>query len=140
VPPLSDDLGFLGQSKSADDILNGEYSTNGLDDNVSILLKHLKQTEAIAPMQKSPTITKDEFIEKLKIWRETTTTSPSGLHLGHYKALLAKHTFSFIPEDEDEDHQREREELDRMQADLLDVHLSLLNYALRRGYSYSRWQ
>ena len=51
VPPLSDDLGFLGQSKSADDILNGEYSTNGLDDNVSILLKHLKQTEAIATMQ-----------------------------------------------------------------------------------------
>ena len=141
VPPLNDDLGFLGENKSAEEILNGEYSTNGLDANVSTVLKHLKQTEAIASMQKFPTITKDEFREKLKIWWETTIrTSLSGLHLRHYKALLAKHAFSFIPDDKDEDHQRERKELDCMQADLLHVHLSLLNYALRWGYSYSRWQ
>ena len=27
-----------------------------------------------------------------------------------------------------------------MQSDLRDVHLTLLNYALQRGYSYVRWQ
>ena len=107
VPPLSNDLSFLGKSKFTEEILNGEYSTDGLDDNVFTLIKHLKQTgEApIASMQ---------IWEKLKIWRETKTISPSGLHLGHYKALLDKHAFLFISEDEDEDHQRQREELDRL--------------------------
>ena len=51
----------------------------------------------------SPTITEDDFRGKLQAWRETTTTSPSGLHLGHYKALFAKHSFSHIPEEEDEE-------------------------------------
>ena len=56
----------------------------------------------------------NKLCEKLKIWRETTTISPSGLHLGHYKALLDKHAFLFISEDEDEGHQRQREELDQL--------------------------
>ena len=97
VPPLSEDLGFTGQQPAAEAILKGEYSYNDPDDNVSLLLQHLKQTERIAAMPISPTITEDDFRGKLQAWRETTTTSPSGLHLGHYKALFAKHSFSHIP-------------------------------------------
>ncbi len=33
-----------------------------------------------------------------------------------------------------------KEEYDHMQQTLAEVHLSLLNYALERGYSYKRWQ
>ncbi|KAI2498326.1 hypothetical protein MHU86_16196 [Fragilaria crotonensis] len=139
VPPLSEELGFTGQQPAAEAILKGEYSNNDLDDNVSLLLQYLKQTERIAAMPISPTITEDEFRGKLQAWRETTTTSPSGLHLGHYKALFAKHSFSHIPEEEDKEHKRQREELDQMQAELADIHLRLINYALQRGYSYSRW-
>lgn len=33
-------------------------------------------------------LTEDEWIGKLKKWRESTTTSPSKLHLGHHKSLI----------------------------------------------------
>ena len=72
---------------------------------------------------------------KLKPWNESTSTSPSGLHLGHYKALIARHEYSERHPDD-----ALRIQWDQMQSDLRDVHLALLNYALQRGYSYSRWQ
>ena len=45
--------------------------------------------EEMADHQSYPTITDKEFVGKLKVWKETTTTSPSGAHLGHHKALIA---------------------------------------------------
>ncbi|KAI2509652.1 hypothetical protein MHU86_4772 [Fragilaria crotonensis] len=89
-----------------------------------------------------PTISDEDFIQKLKIWTESTTTSPSGLHLGHYKALVARHSFSTtLPEDMlTSEFKSQREELDRIQTEIRRVHLLLMNYALERGYSYKRWQ
>jgi hypothetical protein len=34
-------------------------------------------------------LTMKEFTGKFKVWRESTSTSPSGRHLGHYEALVA---------------------------------------------------
>ena len=34
-------------------------------------------------------ITFDEWLQLFKKWRETTSTSPSGAHLGIYKAIIA---------------------------------------------------
>ncbi|KAI2501960.1 hypothetical protein MHU86_12513 [Fragilaria crotonensis] len=84
----------------------------------------------------------DDFMSKLRVWSESTTTSPSGLHLGHYKALIARHSYSSdLPDDElTPEFRRNRDELDMMQNDLRTLHLNLLNYALERGYSYKRWQ
>jgi hypothetical protein len=31
-----------------------------------------------------------EWKDKIQVWKERTTTSPSGKHLGHYKALLSR--------------------------------------------------
>lgn len=78
----------------------------------------------------------------LKIWTESTTTSPSGLHLGHLKALIARHSFQSTPSDDDltTAFKAQRDELNRKQADLFDLQLSLINYTLERGYSYKRWQ
>ena len=36
----------------------------------------------------STIITVQQFISGIKIWKETTSTSPSGRHLGHYKAII----------------------------------------------------
>jgi hypothetical protein len=47
---------------------------------------------ATADLDKFPaTITVPEWTSKIKIWDERTTTSPSGLHLGHHKALVRPH-------------------------------------------------
>jgi hypothetical protein len=34
-------------------------------------------------------------VKKIRKWKESTTTSPSGLHIGHHKSLISAHKFSF---------------------------------------------
>ena len=77
-----------------------------------------------------PTISEDEFRGKLNVWRESTSTSPSGLHLGYYKALIARHQHSEVDHNNSETLQAEKAELDRMQRELMLRHLRLINYAL----------
>ena len=87
-----------------------------------------------------PTISEDEFVGKLKVWRESTSTSPSGLHLGHYKALISRHQHSEVDSKANETLQAQKTELDMMQREMMLLHLRLINYALERGYSHQRWQ
>ncbi len=91
IPPLSSDLGFDGNTRAGIEILQGTYDTASLPQEVAKLVQHLQQTEEMKSTSIQPTITEQEFVGKLKAWRESTTTSPSGLHLGHYKALCAQH-------------------------------------------------
>ena len=88
-----------------------------------------------------PTITAAEFCGKLQVWSESTTTSPSGLHLGHYKALIAKLSYSSDLSDDELTPQfcNQRDELNSMQEDLFQIHLRLINYRLNCGTSYTRW-
>jgi exonuclease III len=138
VPPLSDDLAFCGDGPASTSMLNGSYDVSQLDANVALLVQHLEQTSEMAAIETHPTITTAEYVEKLKIWAESTSTSPSGLHLGHYKALIARHKYSDI-DTEDEELLAKRDTWNRMQTSLLDLHVQMLNYALERGYSYQRW-
>jgi exonuclease III len=139
VPPLVDQLGFCGDGTSSDDILNGEYDATGLDENVALLIQHLKQSAEMAAVISHPTITEQEYIGKLKVWKESTSTSPSGLHLGHYKALIARHDYSAVEAETIEENAK-KEEWDHMQSCLLRLHVQQLNYALERGYAYMRWR
>ena len=152
IDPLANDMSFCGDSSLADSVLEGTYQTDRYSESVTLLIQHLKQTHELASLQTYPTISLEEIQGKLRVWRESTTTSPSGMHLGHYKALFAKHRYFHVPPldptlpDDDERTQNHRkllalkEEYDHMQQTLVDVHLSLLNYSLERGYSYTRWQ
>jgi hypothetical protein len=99
----------------------------------------------MARIPRTPVITAASFIEKLKVWRESTTTSPSGIHLGHYKALIARHSYTHITDDDDTDEDgvpklQLRDKLNHMQNAFLCLHLQLINYALTKGYSFSRWR
>lgn len=85
-----------------------------------------------------PTMSDQEFCNKLSVWSERTTTSPSGMHLGHYKVLIARHTFSTdLPDDElTPKFKAQSDELDQQHVESQTLHLYLLNYALERGYLY----
>lgn len=65
------------------------------------------------------------------------------MHLvGHYKARISRHAFTTTATDEEltPEFRAKRDELNGRQQALLQLHLSLLNYALERGYSYTtRW-
>ena len=59
-------------------------------------------------------ITEDDIKKGFKSWKESTTTSPSGRHLGHYKALIQDPL-------------------------LLTCMCKFLNIAISRGISIPRW-
>jgi hypothetical protein len=61
----------------------------------------------------------------MKAWRETTSTSPSGMHLGHHRALIKEF---------------EDEKLETMRQELLQSQVDLMNLAMKHQYSYQRWQ
>lgn len=143
INPLAEELGFQGNGVAAVDILKGTYSAPyNMDPNVALLLSHLQQTEQMAALESQPTISEEDYVSKLLVWTESTTMSPSGLHLGHYKALTANHQYSNVDNEggeETEDSQNQTQ-WNHMQSRMLTLHVQMLNYALERGYSYTRWQ
>jgi hypothetical protein len=142
TPPLVDHLGYRGDGWASKQILNGTYDHTDYEENVQLLLRHLHYVHEMAQDGARPTISSDEFESKLRVWTESTTTSPSGLHLGHFKSLIARLSFSSNLPDEDltADFVAQRTELNVKQQDLFEFHLTMINYALERGYSFSRWQ
>jgi hypothetical protein len=140
-PPLSDDFGFCADTLDAQALLDGEYEFKDEDQpEVGLLLAHLKKLKPLADQTVTATITEEEFRSKLWVWRESTSMSPSGQHLGHFKSLLACHKYSDVSEEDTPEDIRKRDELDQIQAKLLRLRLQIVNYALRTGYSYRRWQ
>ena len=119
VPPISDGLGFCEDGPASMLMLHGSYDVSQLEANVALLVQHIKQTSKTAAIEMHPTITTDEYVGKLKIWAESTSTSPSGLHLGYYNALIARHKYSDIDTD-DTELLAKRDTWNRMQTSLLD--------------------
>ena len=79
-------------------------------------------------------VTKEDWLKKFKQWKEGTTTSPSGIHLGHYKVLNAPHHLYF------EEMSPEKMELDQQQEELCDLWISFLNIVLKTGKPLDRWK
>ena len=131
VPPLSVGLDFGAGSVKAETVLHSEYDTAALDAVTAKFVQHLRRPQSLALLQ--PKMTEAAFREKLHIWLKATTTSLSGLHLGHWKALVAKNYLSGST-------LAEAAALDSAQQDLVDLHLGMIKYALRWGYSYKRWR
>jgi hypothetical protein len=133
---------FRGDSSTCHHILSGTHDLNEYDEDVRLLLKHMDIVDKLRTIPLKSTISNKEFASKLKVWKESTTISPSGLHLGHFKALIARHFFFSTASDDEltASFRAQRNELNRKQADIFELHLSLLNYSLERGYSYKRWQ
>ena len=68
-PPLSTDLEFTGLGDASTSMLAGTYRYQGTDENVLLLIDHLRQTDDIAAMDLSTTISEEEYRGKLKVWR-----------------------------------------------------------------------
>ena len=111
-------------------VLEGQYSEPELDEIQKLFLDNLIRVTDVDESFKF--VTEEEFRGKMKAWRETTTTSPSGRHLGHYKSL-----FAIIDRSLDED---EREQLQQIQKDIMTCYLGVINYAIKHRYSLERWR
>ena len=69
-------------------------------------------------------IAPEDFQKGIRKWKETTTTSSSGRHLGHYHAQL-------LPESQDE--------AEGTTDTFIWMHTSMINLALRHQVVYTRW-
>jgi hypothetical protein len=75
------------------------------------------------------TITLEEFRKGFRKWREATSTSPSGRHLGHYKTLLAA---DGNDTKYDEEHQNPSDAI-------MAVYYHIAMAAITAGHTLDRW-
>lgn len=92
TPSLSTAFGYTGMTyKGVSLVQDGELPS---------LIEHLPQPECDILHELQPTvdnphivynylITLEGFTKGIRKWREATSTSPSGKHLGHYKSLIS---------------------------------------------------
>ena len=128
-PPFTADVGYKADGYAADLILHGQIEYRTIDAATQLLVKHMQRrtTEMLEGH-----LTVEDVVGKLKNWKESTTTSPSGIHLGHYHCIWKD---TKIPAD-DPTH----EEMKQNQDLLLRLTTSLLNYAIKFGYAFKRWR
>ena len=78
---------------------SGDYSDEEFDEIQQLYINNMKRVTAEDAAKRF--VTESEFKGKVKVWRETTSTSPSGRHLGHYKVLYSTINHSLaLPEQE----------------------------------------
>ena len=131
-PPFDITMDFDAACDKADQILTGTFDTSELDPMTEDLLEafhHAVDGEVTVDAN----LTAPDFLAKIKVWDERTSTSPlTDVHLGHAKAYIAKTDLD--PESDEYDTFEER------RLAILMGHLTILQYALKFGYSYERWQ
>ena len=130
VPPFSEWIDWGTSSHISELILEGTFQPPEVDSLTSELLQHMKWCASLDQIQDSLTTT--EWTGKISAWPESMSTSPSGFHLTHSKALVAKHDLSpGTPEYAALEEQREQ---------LIQWQVDLLNAAIKNQYSFHQWQ
>jgi hypothetical protein len=76
-------------------------------------------------------ISEEDFLLGIKGWKESTSTSPSGRHLGHYKAIITDPDLK--KQDPEKSHLRERE------TNFVSALVKMLNLPLKYGFTPKRW-
>jgi hypothetical protein len=71
----------------------------------------------------------------MKSWEETTSTSPSRMHLGHHKPLIKP----FHQENPPAGTPPELLEIESHRHDIAQAQVDLLNLAIKNQYTYERW-
>ena len=86
LPPFSTQLDWAASTSTADLILEGDYTNDELTDIQELMINHCARQ---GPLDAIPAeITVKEFESRFRTWDKRTSTAPSGIHLGHYKALI----------------------------------------------------
>lgn len=125
------DFKYKGILKALDILLQGKFNYNTIPNSTtgaSTLLKHLSNGKALPKMNCE--IDFKTFIAGLRTWSESTSTSPSGRHLGHYKCLQV---------DDGQSHTYTQENPNPSDKILM-TYYKLAMTAMRLGISLKRWQ
>jgi hypothetical protein len=89
--PLANKLGPFDDNEHSDAILQGTFNATPLTDipEVRAIIKGMRYPDPANPTPTIPAnITVEQFAGAIKHTRESTSSSPSGRHYGHYRMLL----------------------------------------------------
>ena len=93
---LLEDFGYLADTEAAEEVLAGTYDPpEDADEHTKALLSLLKQRVEMLRQGKIKTcIMREDFKRYWRGAKESTSSSISGLHFGHYKAAASSDTLS----------------------------------------------
>jgi hypothetical protein len=121
---------WSASTNEAELVLKGEFDGDEVSEIARLMLDNMTRVTEVEDDVRF--VTKKEFVGKFKSWRESTSTSPSGRHLGHYKSLVS--TIDRSLED------GERTKYRAYQDEITECYLGLINYAIKHKYSLERWK
>jgi len=139
LPPLSTHISWSADTPLSEDILQStphateQLNTFDLPPQCRSLLDFCKMTSELDSLPYE--ITAAEFSGKIRNWKESTTTSPSGRHLGRYKALYTQ-----FPKSADPAIKEETEMLTSHQTEMREAIRGIINHCLHHGYVLHRWK
>jgi hypothetical protein len=126
-PAMTDLFGKYGTNKMSKLLLDGgmDLENQSIPDAWRAILLQLKR---LTPEGSIPYHISGKDVENInRKWRESTSTSPSGLHLGHQKALLRFEN----RHDKDEG---------KLSTRMFNLTAAYLNVAIEYGIVYERWE
>lgn len=136
---IIDILGENGTTDAAQRILLGDIPDD-LPKPLEYLFQAMKST---TPMLDSH-YALDDMIQGFSKWRENTTTSPSGKHLGIYKALTNAHLFQLRTDDELKNQPINTNSTiistPSLATTLLQIQNNILNLAIKHEHVLERWK
>jgi hypothetical protein len=135
TPQFTKHVDWIASTIAADMILHGEDPFEDMDipDIARELLASFAHSSPLNAV--SEEVTFAEWTGKMKSWKETTSTSPSGMHLGHHKTLIKP----FLPENPPRETPPELLELESHRQDIVQAQVDLLNLEIKNQYTYERW-
>jgi hypothetical protein len=117
---LGDELGHTGDTLMADDIYNGTLEHISLTDHaIRSIVKQLRKHPLLTKLI-SPVVTAEDFISCFGCVAEKTSSSPSGLHVGHYLVCT--------------------DMKDELTGFLAVVHATMMSKSLAEGFCPERWR
>jgi len=135
--PLAEALNWQANTELDDKLLDGAIPTN---------ISQFPQCQALLEACRAASdldilpdiITFEDFKGKIKVWKENTSTSPSGRHLGRYKSLFT-HGPHHIEADENPE-EIPKQQLTDLQKDIATAIVALINFCIKTGYILERWK
>jgi hypothetical protein len=129
--PIVDHLGRFGTNEVSEWILDGQevYNEWDVDEPVKVILRALKRVTEKDSVKHQ--ITAEDLESGYKRWGEGTSTSPSGLHLGHEKTVLKTEK-----EKTDENGKCVR----TLRQKFFAIKAEFINFAIKHGHVYQRWK
>ena len=129
--PIIDKIGFGGNTQWCDKIIDKTTACEKIKD----LSNCEKLQECSALRQPLPAeVPFEKMIQGFKKWKEQTTTSPSGKHLGTCHILIKKY------EQEKTENQKHTQEENNVATKALQTQNMLINLAIKHKHAYERWE